>query len=111
MHRRAAEAEDSAEGLVDSDDEGEDREQAKPRSSGKAAGKRPIEEGSSRREGQGSRLRTRCALNIGTEEGTRPRRRALLDSDDDDDVVPLSRVFRVRQSSPEPTPPCRATPP
>jgi hypothetical protein len=53
-----------------------------------------------------------CALNIGTEEGTRKQRWALLESDDDDeDLVPLSRVFRVRRSSRKPTPPPQASSP
>ena len=88
-HRRTAEAEGSTEGFADSDDEGEGQEQTAARSSSKAAGKRPMDEGASRREEQGSRLRTGGALNIGAEEASRKRRRAILDSDEEDEV-PLS---------------------
>jgi hypothetical protein len=80
------------------------------RSSSKAAGKRPLDEGASQREGQGSCLRMGGALNIGAEEATRKRWRAVLDSDEEDEV-PLSRVFRVRLSSPEQTPPGETSPP
>jgi hypothetical protein len=108
--RRRAEAEGGAERFGDSDDDEESPERLAARSSSKAAGKRPLDEGASQREGQGSRLRTGGALNIGAEETTRKRQRAILDSDEEDQV-PISRVFWVRRSSPEQAPPCRATPP
>ena len=63
-HRRATEAEGSAEGFADSDDEGEGQEQTAARSSSKAAEKRPMDEGASQREEQGNRLRTGGALNF-----------------------------------------------
>ena len=93
--RRRAEAEGSAERFGDSDGDEEGPERVAARSSSKATGKRPLDEGASQREGQGSRLRTGGALNIGTEVGTRKRRRALLESDDDDDDgdrVPLCNI-------------------
>jgi hypothetical protein len=90
--RHATEEGHSAEAFIWSGHEGEDPGPAEPRVSGKATEKRPVDEGPSRREGQSSRLRTGEALNIGVEEGTRKRRRALLDMDDndDEDSVPLS---------------------
>ena len=91
--RRRAEAEGSAERFGDSDGDKEGPERVAARSSSKAAGKRPLDEGASQREGQGSRLRTGGALNIGAEETTRKRRRAILDSDEEDQV-PISRVVR-----------------
>jgi hypothetical protein len=63
-HRRIAEVEGSAEGFADSDDEGGGQEQTTARRSSKATEKRPMDEGASQREEQGSRLRTGGALNI-----------------------------------------------